>query len=148
MSSEKNSNHIGADGHSVSKSSCRAPSGPHDQIFITLYYSSICRAPSLTRGRVCLLYMLLALGSAVFLGSESLGTALDLRLPFSSPPTTSRVTVEVFETASTRVSELFSYSLFIRNEPHRKRRLQQFVCYCVHSFISGTCLSSRCLASN
>jgi hypothetical protein len=31
-------------------------------------------APSLTRGRVCLLYMLLALASAVFLGSESLWT--------------------------------------------------------------------------
>jgi hypothetical protein len=27
----------------------------------------------------------------------------DLRLPFSSPPTTRRVTVEVFEPASTRV---------------------------------------------
>jgi hypothetical protein len=33
-----------------------------------------CGAPSLTRGRVCLLYKLLALASAVFLGSESLGT--------------------------------------------------------------------------
>jgi hypothetical protein len=33
-----------------------------------------CGAPSLTRGRVCLLYMLLALASAVFLGSETLGT--------------------------------------------------------------------------
>jgi hypothetical protein len=32
----------------------------------------ICGAPSLTRGRVCLFYMLLALASAVFLGSESL----------------------------------------------------------------------------
>jgi hypothetical protein len=31
-------------------------------------------APSLTRGRVCLLYMLLTLASAVFLGSESLGS--------------------------------------------------------------------------
>jgi hypothetical protein len=31
-------------------------------------------APSLTRGRVCPLYMLLALASAVFLGSETLGT--------------------------------------------------------------------------
>jgi hypothetical protein len=31
-------------------------------------------APSLTRGRVCLLYVLLALASAVFLGSESCGT--------------------------------------------------------------------------
>jgi hypothetical protein len=32
-----------------------------------------CGAPSLTRGRVCRLYMLLALASAVFLGPESLG---------------------------------------------------------------------------
>jgi hypothetical protein len=32
-----------------------------------------CGAPSLTRGRVCLLNMLLVLASAVFLGSESLG---------------------------------------------------------------------------
>jgi hypothetical protein len=41
-----------------------------------LYYlcDSSCGAPSLTRGRVCLLYVLLALASAVFLGSESLGT--------------------------------------------------------------------------
>jgi hypothetical protein len=36
--------------------------------------SCSCGAPSLTRGRVCLLYMLLALASAVFLWSESLGT--------------------------------------------------------------------------
>jgi hypothetical protein len=36
--------------------------------------SWFCGAPSLTRGRVCLLYMLLRLPNAVFLGSESLGT--------------------------------------------------------------------------
>jgi hypothetical protein len=40
-----------------------------------------CGAPSLTRGRVCLLYMLLALSSAVFLGSESLGTRNRIILP-------------------------------------------------------------------
>jgi hypothetical protein len=33
----------------------------------------LCGVPSLTRGRICLLYMLLALASAVFLRSESLG---------------------------------------------------------------------------
>jgi hypothetical protein len=45
-------------------------------IFITVWQlqSCFCGAPSLTRGRVCLLYMLLPLTSAVFLGSESLGT--------------------------------------------------------------------------
>jgi hypothetical protein len=48
---------------------------PH-QIFITLIqlWSCLRGAPSLMIGRVCLLYMLLALVSAVFLGSESLGT--------------------------------------------------------------------------
>jgi hypothetical protein len=68
-----------------------------------------CGAPSLTRGRVCLLHMLLVLASAVFLWSESLWTHVrpyftvsDLRLPFSSPPTTRMVTVEVFDPASTR----------------------------------------------
>jgi hypothetical protein len=52
------------------------PSGAYDQIFISLWQlqSCFCGAPSLTRGQVCLLYMLLALASVVFLGSESLGT--------------------------------------------------------------------------
>jgi hypothetical protein len=36
--------------------------------------SCSCGAPSLTRGRVCLFYVLLALASEVFLWSESLGT--------------------------------------------------------------------------
>jgi hypothetical protein len=68
--------HIATDGQSISKSWCRAPSGAHAQIFITppLLRSCFCGALSLTRGRVCLLYMLLALASIVFLGSESLGT--------------------------------------------------------------------------
>jgi hypothetical protein len=54
----------------------KPPSGAHDQIFYTVWHlrSCFCGAPSLTRGRVSLLYMLLALASAVFLGSESLGT--------------------------------------------------------------------------
>jgi hypothetical protein len=68
--------HIATDGQIVSQSRCRAPSGAHDQIFITVLHlwSCFCGAPSLTRRRVCLLHMLLALASAVFLGSECLGT--------------------------------------------------------------------------
>jgi hypothetical protein len=68
--------YIATDGRSISKSWCRAPSGAHDQICITVWQlrSCFCEAPSLTRGRVCRLYMLLALVSALFLGSESLGT--------------------------------------------------------------------------
>jgi hypothetical protein len=93
---------------------------------------------SLTRGWVCRLQMLLALASAVILGSESRGThnhifcCLRFETPkpggpgpltyipqeqsgpvinpgtvflISSPPTTRRATVEVFEPASTRASK-------------------------------------------
>jgi hypothetical protein len=74
--SSQSQSHIATDGQSVSTSWCRAPSGAHDQIFIAVWQlrTCFCGAPSLTRRRVCLLYMLLALASAVFLGSESLGT--------------------------------------------------------------------------
>jgi hypothetical protein len=74
--SSQSQSYIATDGQSVSMSWCRAQSGAHDQIFITVWQlrSCFCGAPSLTRGRVCLLYMLLGLPNAVFLGSESLGT--------------------------------------------------------------------------
>jgi hypothetical protein len=41
-------------------------------------------------------------------------TVSDLRLHFSSPPTTRRITVEVFDTASTRVTQGLSLSLVLR----------------------------------
>jgi hypothetical protein len=54
-----------------------APSGVHDQTFITRWQlrSCFCGAPSLTRGRVCLLYKLLGLVSVFFLGPRPLGLA-------------------------------------------------------------------------
>jgi hypothetical protein len=109
-SQSQSQSHIATDGQSVNKSWCQAPSGAHDQIFIAVWQleSCFCGAPSLPRGQICLLYMLLALASAVFLGSSPLGLAttfycLQFRLPFSSPPTTRRVTVKVFNPASTQV---------------------------------------------
>jgi hypothetical protein len=76
MNRSKSKSKLHYDWRSVSKSWCRAPFGAHDQIFITVWQlrSCFCGAPSLTRGRFCLLYMLLALASAVFLGSESFAT--------------------------------------------------------------------------
>jgi hypothetical protein len=47
---------------------------PYIYYFLIVTILCFCGAPSLTRGRVCLLYMLLALANAVFLGFESLGT--------------------------------------------------------------------------
>jgi hypothetical protein len=72
----QNQSYIATDCRSISKSWCRAPYGVHDQIFIIVRQlrSCFCGTPSLTRGRVCFLYMLLALDSAVFLESESLGS--------------------------------------------------------------------------
>jgi hypothetical protein len=88
------------------------PSGAYDQIFITVIELRVCWCGtlSLTRGRVCLLYMLLVLPCQRSLSqvwvpwdSRPYFTFSDLRLPFSLSPTTRRVTVEVFVPASTRV---------------------------------------------
>jgi hypothetical protein len=86
------------------------PSGAYDQIFITVRQLRVCwcGALSLTRGRVCSLQLLLALASAVILGSESRGTRDHILLSqirhflFLSPPTTCRATVDVFDPASKR----------------------------------------------
>jgi hypothetical protein len=52
------------------------PSGAYDQIFITVGQLRVswCGALSLTRGRVCRSKLLLALASAVILGSQPIGT--------------------------------------------------------------------------
>jgi hypothetical protein len=107
-SSNKSQSHIATDGQSVSKSWCRAPSGAHGQIFFTVWQLRSCflRAPSLTRKRVCLFLCCWALPAQFFSGPSPRGhiSVSDLRLPFSSPPTTRRITVEVCEPAFTRVA--------------------------------------------
>jgi hypothetical protein len=100
--------HIATDGQSATKSWYLAP-----DITIWQLRSCFCGEPSLTRGRVCLLY---AAGPCqrslsrvrVLWDSRPYFTVSDLRLHFSSPPTTRRVTVEVFDPASTRVYNLNS----------------------------------------
>jgi hypothetical protein len=49
------------------------PSGAYDQILIIVWQLRVCwfGAPSLTRGRVCRIQLLLSLASAVIFGSES-----------------------------------------------------------------------------
>jgi hypothetical protein len=68
LSRNLSQSHIAADGQSITKSRCRASSGALTVTVLFLW------APSLTRGLAILLYMLLALGSVVFLESESLWT--------------------------------------------------------------------------
>jgi hypothetical protein len=72
-------------------------------------------APSLTKGRVCLLYVPRSLSRVLVPWDlQPYFTVSDLRLPFSSPPTTHRVTVEVFDPASTRVNWTLLYNHFAR----------------------------------
>jgi hypothetical protein len=92
--------------------------------FITVWQlrSSFCGAPSLTRGRVCLLYMLMALDSAIFFGSQSRGTRDHILLSQIWDFSFRRllrlaVTVEVFNPASTRVWEPYFFFLW-RYSPH------------------------------
>jgi hypothetical protein len=74
--SRSSQSHIATDGQSI----CNLVSSPIWGSWPYVYYSSTVTVlffflgRSLTRGRVCLLYMLLALASIVFLGSEFLGT--------------------------------------------------------------------------
>jgi hypothetical protein len=75
--------------------------GKEGTCFHSLYVTS-----SLTTGRVCSLQLMLGLSSTVILRSDS--PNLEGQVPafisprHSSPPTTRRATVEVFDTASTR----------------------------------------------
>jgi hypothetical protein len=100
--------HIATDGQSVSKSWCRAPSGAHDQIFITVWQLRSFLWGALSDNRTGLSFVY-----AAGLCQRSLSrvrvpyfTVSDFRLPFSSPPTTRRITVEVFDPASIRVTEI------------------------------------------
>jgi hypothetical protein len=59
--------YVTTDGQSVSLSWCQAPSGVQDQNFVTVRQLPVssCGLPSLTRGRVCRLQLLLSLASEV-----------------------------------------------------------------------------------
>jgi hypothetical protein len=72
-------------------------------------------------------------------------TVSDLRLPFSSPPTTRRVTVEVFDPTSTRITEFIVLTVLVityRHATHRKHCSSNIVCVFVTAV---TCLLSRSL---
>jgi hypothetical protein len=86
------------------------PPGASDQIFFTVRQLRVCWCGGLSvmRGRGCRLQLPLALANAV---SRPYFTVSDSRLPFSSPPTTRKATVEVFDSASTRELMVLCYSV-------------------------------------
>jgi hypothetical protein len=144
------------------------PSGAHDQIFITFWQLRFCfyGVPSLTRWRVCLLYTLLALGSAVLLGSQSLCSRDHILLshvwdfPFrrllrragwqwrySIPPpygcllNSSQMNTSLYSLCTDHAENTDSLSL--------GKRVCSFVAIVACVFIAkGVFLASRCLAVN
>jgi hypothetical protein len=124
------------------------PSGVLDQIFITLTVTVLFLWGALSDERTGLSFVYVAGPCQRSLSrvrvpwdSRPYFTVSDLILPFSSPPTTRRVTVEVFDPASTRVL----WNCYICNWryiawPHRKQSL-----YCCKGLLSAT-LHSNLLA--
>jgi hypothetical protein len=68
--------YVTTDSQCSSLSWCQPAFWAQDQIFVTVRHFRVCccGAPSLMRGRVCRLQLLLVLASAVILGSDSRGT--------------------------------------------------------------------------
>jgi hypothetical protein len=99
ISSSPKSSHIATDGQSVSQSGSL---GIEPQLWLMTRYLLLFDSYGLVfvgRGRVCLLYMLLLVFFWVRVPwySRPYFTVSDLRLLFSSPSTTRRVTVKVFD---------------------------------------------------
>jgi hypothetical protein len=96
---------------SVSQSWCRAPSGTNDQIFITVWQLRSCFLWGALSDERSGLSFIHAAGPCqhsrswvrVPWDSRPYFSVPDLRLPISLPPKNRRVTVEVFDPASTRV---------------------------------------------
>jgi hypothetical protein len=85
------------------------PSGAQDQIFITVAQLRVwwCGAPTLTRGRVCRLELLLALSRTVILGSEFHGTHDHISLSQIRDSPNLECHVPVFISPKNRVAQLY-----------------------------------------
>jgi hypothetical protein len=94
--------HIATDGQPVSKSWCRAPSGAHDQLCITVWQLRFCSLWGVLSNERTGLSFVYDAGPCqrglspfrISWDSRPYFSLSDLRLPLSSPPTTRRVTVE------------------------------------------------------
>jgi hypothetical protein len=84
-----------------------------DQIFVTVRLLLVCScvAPSLTRERVCLLQLLLALASTVILGSESHGTHDHILVSQIRDSPNLEGQIPVFISPRNRVAQLYLHAL-------------------------------------
>jgi hypothetical protein len=129
------------------------PSGAYDQIFITcVTFTVLFLWGALSDERTGLSFIYAAGPCQCNLSlvrvpwdSRPYFTVSDLRLPFSSPPTTRRVTVEVFDPASTRGNLTGSPQLVFRIT-HLHDRVGNTVCSS-NSIVTKVFLPRRCIAT-
>jgi hypothetical protein len=139
------------------------PSGAQDQISITIRELRVCWCwePSLTRERVCLLQLMLALSSAVTLGSESRGTRDRILLSQIRDSLNLEGQVLVLISPRNMVAQLYPEALGPTSCDFSRRPLlynlgtdrtentasnSSHIVTCV-SVDADTCLSIRCLAT-
>jgi hypothetical protein len=149
LGQSQSQSHIATDGQSISKSWCRAISGAHDQIFITVWHLRLCFLWGALSDERTSLSFVYAAGPCqrslswvrVPWSLRSYFTVSDLRLPFSSPPTTHRVTVEIFDPASTRVTALVipGISLYSLLTDHAQKTAY---------IVVAKCLPQRCIGAS
>jgi hypothetical protein len=153
--------YVTTDGVSASLSWCEAPSGAQGQIFVNVRQLRFLRgAPSLTRGRVCHLQLLLAFAGTVILGSEPRGTRDHILLsqirdssklggggpvPVFIPQEQGGATVEVFDSSwfslyslgTDRIENVVSNNsffvswIFVTAEMCLTRRVNVLFCCCL-----------------
>jgi hypothetical protein len=113
MSQSQNQNYVTTDGHSASLSCCQAPSGAQENIFVTVRHLRvcICRVPSLMRGQVCHLQLLLVLASTAILASKSRRTHSQILLSQIRDFPDLEVQVPVFISLRNRVIQLYPQAL-------------------------------------
>jgi hypothetical protein len=103
----QNKSYVTNDGQSVSLSWCQAPIwGPRPDFYQWQLQVCWCRAPSLMRGRVCRSQLLLALTSAVILGTKSRGSQNHILLSQIQDSPNLVVQVLVFISPRNRVAQL------------------------------------------
>jgi hypothetical protein len=112
-------NYITTDGQSVSQSGCQVLPVTQGQIFYycqlpVCYYGT----PSLTRGRVCNLQLLLVLASAVILGSESCRTNDQILLSHLRLPQPGRPGPRIYIPRNRVIQLLYSQTLGLSNSLH------------------------------
>jgi hypothetical protein len=114
------------------------PSGAYEQIFIIVRQLRVCDVGALSDEKMGLTFTIAAgprqrshSRVRVPWDLRSYFTVLDSRLPFSSPPTTRRAMVEVFDPASTRdicVSSVSHSLKRVLRELNRKHLVSGFGC--------------------